>query len=248
MYRKELPYLYLVALAQPRVPWSGNDAPTYKQTLLRPDEKWAYARDATLRRLPAVMEHADLDKVHARPPEDKIVGDTLGAWHDSVGNVFQVLRLPTSKTSTADVHRDLARGERWGVSLFTNLGRDRTTHDVEKISVPHIGLTKDPAWGRVGEDPFEEGPAEYDKGSWVRYWTQDPRELQRHLQSTYGSDCLARVPREIKDRLAEEASAYSEPPPLVSSIDWSATMATAAGAPASSDFFPSLQLLSANVC
>ncbi len=232
-YRRDLPHLYLVTCSQPRVPWAGNDSAGYKKTLLRPEEKWEYVQAATTRSTPVVMDHAGITKAHAAPPSEAVVGDTMGAWHDPVGNVLQVLRLPSSKATTADVFDDLERGEKWGVSLFTNLGRDKETGDVAQLSVPHIGLTKDPAWGRVSVD---DGPTEYDRGSWVRYWTQDPRELQQHLHTTY-TQVMSRVPKEFLQRLNDAVATHSEPPPRVSSpLVPDATCATKA--PASATPFP----------
>ncbi len=228
-YRPDLPHVYLVTLAQPMVKWAGTTDASYKQTLLRPEEKWKYVQSitrgkvGTKRRQPVVFEHAGLAQAHDRPPDEAVIGDTLCGWHDQEGNVFQVLRLPTSKPRTAEVFHDLERGDKWGTSLFTNLGRDPVKRTVEELSVPHIGMTKNPAWGNVD---YEGGPHQYDRGSWVRFWTQDPAELRSHLDREYMGKIMSRVPSDLRERLMEEEEAtaaaatvpqQSEPPARVNS-------------------------------
>lgn len=197
------PYVYLFGLLQPRVPWTGNDKAGYTETLLRPEEKQIYVKRFSERPMPVVVDHAGQTEAgHALPPES-VIGDTVGALHDDVGNLFQVfsftmggwcvacelpsqvIRIPTKRPEARHAWDALESGYKLGFSLWTDLKRQGGPKGpVVGVDPRHLGVTGNPAWGRVSE---EDGPPEYDRGSFVRQWTGNAADVKRKIQEEFGS-------------------------------------------------------------
>ncbi len=228
-FPSDKPFVYLLGRAQPGAPWTGSFADGYKGTALTPPEKVTYVDDVSSGRhkVPVLIEHDAHDEIGQALPSQAVIGQSIGAFHDGPGNVFQIVQLPTSNVATYRVWDDLEYGKKLGFSLRTDLQRLGTapTAPVVALAPTHIAITPTPDWSTADKpdpDPTKHQPPNFDTGTWIYHWTDEPAELRGFMQERYmeptRENFFTRVPPSLLRRIDELAAdrpgapRQSEPP------------------------------------
>ena len=221
-FPSDKPFVYLTGRAQPGAPWTGSYKDGYRGTALTPAEKVTYVDDISSgrRKVPVLLEHDAHDEIGQRLPKDAIIGETIGAFHDGPGNIFQVVQLPTSKVETYRIWDDLEYGKKLGFSLRTDLRRlgPSPTAPVIGLGPTHIAITSTPDWATADKpplDPHEHQSPNFDTGTWIYHWTDEPVELRSHLKQQYMEPAkehlFTRIPPSLLRRVDELATERGAP-------------------------------------
>lgn len=161
MADKDPPGLWLIGMAQPRLP--AADRPDYDGTMMMPHEQDDLVSHIDSKRMPmpAVMEHAGLSKFGDLPAPEQVIGEGALTWRDPQYGLMMAVKVPGHRPeSLAIPHALLNEGKKIGFSLFTDLqieGGDIITGKVKKLRPTHVGATYTPAWAKEGSYVYEFG-------------------------------------------------------------------------------------------
>lgn len=190
-------YLFLVAIAQPTLPWAINDSlpelynADAEATLLTPAEKRVQAIDWSSAGKPAVVEHAGMTFAAQSTPVDAVVGGVVGGMVDRRQNLLALLELRLEAPGIPEIEEALRNQRPVGVSLMTRRYMGSTHKDVE-----HLGVTFTPAFGR--------------DGSWTMEWATDAAAFRERLRVHYGQEPGLFIPEELRAHLRQFETQDSE--------------------------------------
>jgi hypothetical protein len=190
-------HIYLVAIAQPTMPWAINDSlpdiynVSPEGTLLTPDEKRQQAILWSTVGSPVVLEHAGMTLTQEKTPANAIVGSIVGGFVDRRQNLLSLLQLRSDLPGVAEIEEALYAGRPVGVSLMTRRYLGSTRKEIE-----HLGVTFTPAFGR--------------DGSWTMDWAVDAAAFRERIRVYYGQEPGLFMPEELRAKLRQFETQDSE--------------------------------------
>lgn len=151
--------MYFVGTAQPETDRSRGD-PRWTSITTR-EERIALAEalaNGRLAPIPLCIDHADASPTttmqhdgHYFVPDKLHIGYLDAAMIDAAGNLIIIGHIRwLSEAMKNIIEGTNLRGERWGLSVGTNLLKDSETGAIVHRSVGHVGVTLDPEYGPEG--------------------------------------------------------------------------------------------------
>lgn len=149
--------VYITVTAQPGV--LGHGRTSRRTTYHTLEEKRAWADRVASGEtgfLPLCMEHAGAEKEDAAPggrfvvPGPLQIGRIVWAGVRGNGDLIVAGELFFERPEARQLLAAIRRGERWGVSLCTDLRLEQDTSEVTFKNISHLGITRTPEFGAEG--------------------------------------------------------------------------------------------------